>query len=289
MKNISPAYQSHIAGEMTNIATCWLLTRRDGVSFGFTDSAQDLVISFTDATGQSFNNITYKASTGFTPTAVVTSDDFAVDNLDVQAMLDSDTLDAGDLEGGKYDYATIRIFQVNYTNLSQGLMFLRRGWIGQVTLKRGQFVAEVQGLMRALQQVIGRLCTAPCDADLGDSRCTINLASFTVTGTVTSVTSNSVFTDSGRGEPTDWFTYGLLTWLTGNNAGLKMEVKGFASGAFTLFQAMPFTVQTGDTYSVYAGCDKSPGTCKAKFNNYVNYQGFPDVPGQDSVLNHGTN
>jgi uncharacterized phage protein (TIGR02218 family) len=286
MKNLSPALKTHFASEMTNVATCWLLTRRDGVNLGFTDSAQDLVISFTDDTGQSFNNITYKASTGFTPTAVVTSDDFAVDNLDVQAMLDSDTLDAGDLEGGKYDYAAIRIFQVNYSSLSQGVMFLRRGWIGQVTLKRGQFIAEVQGLMRALQQVIGRLYTPPCDADFGDSRCTFNKATVTVTGTVTSVTSNSIFTDTSRLEADNWFTYGLLTWSTGNNAGLKMEVKAFASGLFTLFQSMPYTIQVGDTYSVYAGCDKSPGTCKAKFNNYVNFQGFPDVPGQDSVLAH---
>jgi uncharacterized phage protein (TIGR02218 family) len=120
-----------------------------------------------------------------------------------------------------------------------------------------------------------------CDADLGDARCGVTLASFTVTGTITGVTSKRAFADSGRAEADGYFDGGLITWTTGNNAGLAMEVKTFlnAGGAIALQLPMPFTVQVGDEYSMSAGCDKAQATCIATFANGVNFQGFPHLPG----------
>jgi len=63
-------------------------------------------------------------------------------------------------------------------------------------------------------------------------------------------------------------------------------VKNFASGAFTLFDAMPRALQVGDTYSVYAGCDKLFSTCKTKFSNGVNFRGEPHIPGIDEALRY---
>jgi uncharacterized phage protein (TIGR02218 family) len=37
--------------------------------------------------------------------------------------------------------------------------------------------------------------------------------------------------------------------------------------------------RVGDGFTVTAGCDKSVKTCKAKFDNEVNFRGFPHVPG----------
>ncbi|MEQ1790313.1 MAG: DUF2163 domain-containing protein, partial [Rickettsiales bacterium] len=60
MKNISTALATHIAGEVTTLATCWKLTRRDNVVFGFTDHDADILVS----------SVIYKAASGFTPSAV---------------------------------------------------------------------------------------------------------------------------------------------------------------------------------------------------------------------------
>ena len=136
-----------------------------------------------------------------------------------------------------------------------------------------------------LQQGIGRTYSHECDADLGDTRCGVNLASYTGTGTLTGVTDNQVFADSSRAESNDHFNYGLLTWTGGNNNGLSMEVKDFAAtgGVFTVASPMPFTVQVGDTYSVYQGCDKTKTTCINDFNNVINFRGFAEIPGLDLV------
>jgi uncharacterized phage protein (TIGR02218 family) len=32
---------------------------------------------------------------------------------------------------------------------------------------------------------------------------------------------------------------------------------------------------------ITAGCDKSFATCKARFDNGINFRGFPHVPGSD--------
>ncbi len=45
-------------------------------------------------------------------------------------------------------------------------------------------------------------------------------------------------------------------------------------------------VEAGDTFLIRAGCDKQFSTCKAKFDNAVNYRGFPQIPGDDFVLSY---
>jgi uncharacterized phage protein (TIGR02218 family) len=32
-----------------------------------------------------------------------------------------------------------------------------------------------------------------------------------------------------------------------------------------------------------AGCDKRAETCRAKFGNFLNFRGFPHIPGEDWV------
>jgi uncharacterized phage protein (TIGR02218 family) len=87
-----------------------------------------------------------------------------------------------------------------------------------------------------------------------------------------------------------WFTAGKLTWTGGANAGLAVEVKGHrlvADGvSLTLWQAMPEPIADGDTFSVTAGCDKRFETCRDRFDNVVNFRGFPHIPGNDFVTRY---
>ncbi|MFO0389898.1 MAG: DUF2163 domain-containing protein [Alphaproteobacteria bacterium] len=175
MKNVSTALKNHISGEVTTLATCWKLTRRDTVILGFTSHDRDIV----------FESITYKASTGFTPSSIQSSSALNVDNLDAEGMLSDDGITEADIMAGKYDFAEIEIFQVNYNDLSQGTLKLRRGWMGEVSLHKSSFIAEVRGLTQRLSQRIGELYSPSCRATLGDLRCKVNMATHTVTGSVT--------------------------------------------------------------------------------------------------------
>lgn len=278
MKTLSGPLTAHLLQEVTTLATCWKVTLRDATILGFTDHVADLIIS----------GVTYDAATGYTPSAVQTSASLEVDNLELLGGLDETAINATDLIAGKWDFARVEIFQVNYLDLTMGTLPLRSGTLGQVTRNKSMFQAELRGVSQALTQGIGRLHMPGCDADLGDARCGINLATFpdgTVSGSVSTVVSRIAFLDASLLQPADWFAGGLLTFTSGFNNGFAREVKSFGGGGvITLQAAMPFAVAIADTYSMTAGCDKSLATCQAKFSNTINFRGFPHLPGVDRLL-----
>lgn len=278
MKGTGASLIAHYGQSCTTIAKCWKVTRTDGQVFGFTDHDRALTI----------DGVTFSARTGFSAQAVQTLAGMAVDNLEVAGMFDSLEITEADIHSGRWDFARVELFEVNWADLSMGKAYQRVGWIGEVRPAGGTFVAELRGLLQKLAQSIGRTYQAACDADLGDARCGINLATFsrgTVAGTVVSVTSRRQFADAvNLTDAADWFTGGRVTWLTGANAGISAEVKAFAAGVVTLHLPMPHEIEVGDTFEITAGCDKSAATCTAKFVNIVNFRGFPHVPGLDALV-----
>ncbi len=276
MKTASSQFAAHIAGETTSLATCWKVTRKDGVVFGFTDFDQTLLI----------DGVSYEARTGYTRTAIQTISDLSVDNLDIESAFDSEAITAQDLRDGIWDNAEVLIFLVNWTALSQGKIILKRGMIGQVELKDALYRAELRGLTQLFSQNIGELYTADCRADLGDTRCGVNLEALTASGVVTASDNRYGFTDNSRTEEDDYWKGGLITWISGANAGRRMEIRAFASGTFTLFLPMPSEIAVGDAYTARPGCNKTFETCCSRYGNGINFRGEPYVPGTDAVLSY---
>lgn len=284
MKARSAALIAYHGEAVTTPAWCWKVTRTDAAVYGFTSVDVDLVVG----------GITYAAATGFTPSSIDGRADMSVPNLEVSGMLDSAALTEADLQAGKWDGAAVEVFEVNYKDLTMGSMALTSGTIGNVSAGRAAFTAELRSLLQKLQQPFGRVFSQGCQAVLGDTQCKVVLASYTVSGSVTTATSNRAFADSTRAEAADYFGAGLVIWLTGANAGLRMEVLDFSATAFVLALPMPYTVAVGDTYQAIAGCrhrhqrntanPSGVSDCKDKFNNIVNFRGHPFVPGNDKVL-----
>jgi len=274
MKTISASLSAHLAEETTTLITCWKLTRQDGEMFGFTNHDRDVVI----------DSVVYKAATGFTPSMVASTGNLAVDNLDVEGMLADDAITETDIHAGKYDFAEIEIFQANYADPTQGKLRLRCGWLGEVSYGSDRFVAEVRGLTQRLTKTLGELFSPACRAHLGDARCKVNMAAYTFTGSINSVASKIVFKDNARTEAAGYFDYGSITFTSGANDGISMEIKSFFDKTITLVMPMPFVVSAGDAYSITAGCDKTFETCILRFNNAVNFRGEPHLPGIDKML-----
>lgn len=275
MKNISPELNEHIQGEITTLATCWKVTRRDNVVFTFTDHDENI----------EFESLVYEASSGFTATAVQSSSSFAVDNMDLDGIISNDFIEERDLKAGLYDYAEVEIFMVNYQDLSQGSMNLKRGWIGEVTYGKDYFIAEMRGLTQRLSQKLGDVFSPLCRAILGDAKCGVDLNNFTDSGSVTDIESRQILTDSNLPNETGYYNFGRITFTSGENIGLAMEVKSNdANGRITLFLPMPFDIALSDNFEIVAGCDKNFTTCVEKFNNAINFRGEPHVPGLDETL-----
>jgi uncharacterized phage protein (TIGR02218 family) len=274
MKTLPPGLDAHVAGEVTTLAFCWKLTRRDGTVLGFTDHDRDIVV---DA-------VTYRAASGMSPSAISASADLRVDELDIEGILSSEAIAEDDVLRGLYDYAELSLYLVNYQQPEEGALLLRTGWMGEITLRDGQFVAELRGLTQALQQTIGDIYSAGCRARFGDARCGKNKTTFTVSGTVDAVHGLHGFSDAARTEASGHFALGSVIFTSGVNEGLEMEVKAFAGGRFEFSLPIYSPPAIGDSYDAVAGCDKAFETCVVRFNNALNFRGEPHVPGTDKIM-----
>lgn len=268
--------QSHLMQDTTTLAVCWYIKRTDGVEYGYTTADKTLTIDGLD----------YKPVNSGEPSSVKMSANLSPDNSEVEVVLDDDDISEEELRAGLFDYAQVKKFLVNYENVSLGKIKLISGRMGKITILDGRAKTEFMSLTDHLNMQIGRHILPTCDAELGDSKCGVDLASYTVSGTITSVTDNQTFTDSDRTEDDDYFTYGKITFTSGNNNGLSMDIKDFASGQFKLMESMPYDVTVGNTYEAVAGCNKEFSTCKDKFNNGVNFRGFPHLPGPMEILRY---
>ena len=284
MKTLSPALQSHLATGATTLCWCWKIVRNDGLTQGFTDHDRALA----------FDGVTYDAVSGFTASEVQSQLNLAIDNLIVVGALSSATLNEADLAAGLYDDAAIEIWRVNWADAAQRVL-MRKGNLGQITRGKTAFQAEMRGLAHILNQPVGRAYGYSCDADLGDARCTVNLAdpAFSGAGSVLAVTDARRFTVSGLGSFADqWFAGGKLTWTSGANNSRAIEIKrhGVSGSTVTLelWLEMSEPVAVGDAFSVTAGCDKQFSSCKSKFANAANFRGFPYMPGNDAVISYPT-
>ncbi|WP_245428727.1 DUF2163 domain-containing protein [Rhodoplanes elegans] len=161
-----------------------------------------------------------------------------VDNLDVEGFLDDDALTAEDLSAGLFDGARIDIFLVNWADLAQGRLLLRRGWLGEIKRADSRFSAEIRGIANRLQQSAGKLYSRLCRTDLGSAECKVALAPLIDTLAVTAVASGDSFT-VGTGRPTGFYTFGVCTFLSGANVGAATEILQLNGQAIQLFTPMP--------------------------------------------------
>ena len=282
MRQISTEFQAHLDTGATTLATCWRITRKDGAVLGFTD--HDLPLDF--------DGVVHAPETGADGAALVSTADLGIDNSEIEGALTSDRLSADDLAAGRYDDAEVEIWRVNWADVSERVL-LKRAVIGDVVREGGRFRAELRGASHKLGRTTGRLYQRLCDAVVGDARCGVDLdkAQFNGAGVVTSIPDSQRIIASGiQSFDGGWFAHGVLTWVTGANAGDRAHIKAHDAGAsgasLSLWLPPASTIVPGDTFTVTAGCDRRHGTCAEKFANLVNFRGFHLMPGNDFAVSY---
>ncbi|MDM8165353.1 DUF2163 domain-containing protein [Roseovarius sp.] len=277
MSGLGEGLQAHLEGGHTTLCHCWAVTRGDGVVMGFTDHDGAL----------SFEGIAFRADTGLSALALQQTTGLSVDNTEAMGALSDAAISEVDIEAGRYDGAEVRAWLVNWQDVSQRQL-LFRGRIGEMRRSGGAFEAELRGLTDVLNQPEGRVYQKPCGAVLGDRACGFDLGTpdYTVEAALSSVEERRVFRFAGLDQVEDgWFRFGSLTMLDGVAEGLTGPVKrDWIEGGervVELWHPLRAGVAAGDVARLVAGCDKRAETCRFKFNNFLNFRGFPDIPGDD--------
>lgn len=290
-RNISVALQTHIAGDLLTCAYLAKMTLQNASVMGFSSFDRDLI----------YLGTTYEAGNSLSLTSIVSTLGLDVDNCEVKGILQSTRMTDADIQAGLYDGAIVEIYQVNWTDLTMGHVYLGKYLVGEITTTDGQHQTQLNDYAKQkMQQQIGEVTSRTCRVQQwGDARCKmVATATDPNTGqpyqraaTVGTVTDSVTLSLSSNTSVTGYYGYGLLKFTSGLNAGYSREIKQHTlvggAAALVLQEAFPYTVTAGDTGMVTVGCDRLFGTCVTKFNNAVNHRAEPNIPGSDFLASRG--
>jgi uncharacterized phage protein (TIGR02218 family) len=308
MKSIPIALQVHYDADACTTCQLTRVETKDGTVYGFTDLDADVV--YDDGGG----SVTYRAENGFTPSRQQASADMAVDNSELAGIVSDTGITMQQIRAGLFDFAHVRIYRVNYMDLSQGHEIIATGTAGETRFSDTGFRVEFRSLTQQTKQPISPAYSLTCRARFGSKAISTNdidssgTASFEEAhpcgmdftwygGAVTSVGTSlrTTFTDTGLSQADSFFTPGVVEWLTGSNAGAQMEVDeqtNDSSGkSVRLALPMPYAIQVGDTYRIRQDCNKvardETHGCKYHWGAdwIYHFQGEPDIPVSDGGAN----
>lgn len=192
-----------------------------------------------------------------------------------------------------FDAAQVTVYTVympigNYGNVSNGVETKFQGTITRVpSLGRNKLEFECADPLYLLNmKVPSRLMQTQCPWSFCDANCTLPTSDYTVAFTAASGSTQTVLTPaSAFSQAAAYFNQGVVTCLSGANAGLSATVKIHAGGNITVMVPWILPIAAGDTFSVIKGCDKTVTMCKGTIkaagttlDNSINFGGTPFAP-----------
>jgi uncharacterized phage protein (TIGR02218 family) len=273
---------AHLATGATTVCRAWAVVRRDGTVYGFTDHDRDLA----------FEGIAFLASSGLTARALQQTTGLSVDNTEALGALSDASVSEADLLAGRFDGAEVRAWLVNWASVEDRILQFR-GTFGEVSRAGGAFQAELRGLTESLNQPQGQAYQRTCSAVLGDGACRFDVTQlgYFSERAAEVVIDRRIFRFASFGGFDDrWFERGRLVGVSGQASGLVGLVKNdriIGDGReIELWQSLGADLAPGDLIRIEAGCDKQAETCRSKFANFLNFRGFPHVPGEDWLTSY---
>jgi uncharacterized phage protein (TIGR02218 family) len=285
MKPASSALITYLNSAMNNpdmpliFADVFTFTMQDGTILCYTNV--DVTFSYNGntylANSIRVDGLKYKASIGL-----------EVDQQQITCTaLATDTITGGApflqaLRDGSFDGCQIERDRVFFSDViggtAIGSVTLFVGRLGQIQeLGRTSAKLQVNSLLTLLDIDMPRNVYQPtCLHTLYDSGCTLVKNAFGTNGACGAGSTASVINWSGASAN---FVQGTITFTSGVNAGVTATVGSAIAGtSLSLLYPLESAPAVGDAFTVYFGCDHTPGTCQSKFNNRANFRGFPYVP-----------
>jgi len=169
-KTTTAGMDTHLLLDATTLAMATVIERTDGVKFHLTTSSEDVKIDIGDGDGEQ----TYSAQEGVSRTNIESDAELNVDNLDIVGVFTNTQLKETELRRGLFDFADFKIFVFNHQKISDGIIKIFRGQLGEVIVTKHDFFrVQVRSLVQVYSKQTGELYSKDCRADLGDIRCRV--------------------------------------------------------------------------------------------------------------------
>lgn len=152
-------------------------------------------------------------------------------------------------------------------------------FIGQIkgaTVKGTALEAECVSFEHFLSMPVPTLrYQVTCNHEVFDEGCTLDRddSPYAVDASVTLDSSKTILTSAAfAGFDTNYFVGGLVVF------GEESRTIVAYTGSTITMQYKMIELEDGDTVTAYPGCDGDIETCRDKFNNLLNFMGFPFIP-----------
>ena len=297
MKQVTPALNRHLQSGNTTMAICMtVIPRSGGNPINITTHEEMLTV----------DGVQYWPLPGFNESAFESTSDFAVDSLEVTLPLGEGFVSFEYAEYGFLGGSEYFIFALNFLDPSMGVIKLRRGRIGKVTVlsngpvnkTEGVARLELRGLLHLMNTadtaVYSPLCRATFGIGSGDPTirywCGVDGTKWTYFMTVNQMVGDKrrEFRSYSITHYEPLFKHGKITWASGKNVGIVSSIVDHSWDIVRFLVPTPYEIAVGDTGWIQAGCDGTFLTCKNKFNNAQNFKGEPHVPGETYVHDWST-
>ncbi len=188
------------------------------------------------------------------------------------------------LRDGAFDGAPVyrdRVFLTSPMGSVVGGVRLFQGRISTVdNVGRTQATLTVASDLVILDYDMPRNLFSPtCIHVLYDAGCGIVRGTYSLNGVCAAGSNSGTILFSGARAGDVQGTLVFSGSQPGANSNVRATVKSAIAGVgYNLMYPLPFAPATGDTFNVAFGCDHTQSTCVNKFNNLINFRGFPYVP-----------
>lgn len=282
-----------LQGPTPTPAQALYILRDDGVSLALTTADIEGTVADVPIGGSVEPSVTFTPSPeGVSFSALVRSVGTDVDNAEAE-ILEGGALTLADVLDGRWRGCWWVTGVYSWAHPEYGFGPVSCGVVGKIKPRVGKFPTELRDIRQLLQGNPTPVTQKGCLWKVGsnseiDGFCTLDMLPHTFVGqVVTAVASQREFTVAGLAQPDDYFGNGLITWTAGVNAGRSVRILSQTGDVIVLEEDMVQGIAVDDELTLIAGCrgrfDEDCGP--SKFDNQINFGGFPHAPGPDAALN----
>lgn len=153
-------------------------------------------------------------------------------------------------------------------------------WMGRMlnqTWQNSTVELECEPVFTSIRRLgLRKQYSRSCSHVLYGSKCSVNNVAFKLEASVIGLSANTITVAGVDSNGDNYYSGGYVEWDYQSRVEKKMILRQI--GSTLTLGGLPLGLVGGATVKVFPGCDHTLATCSTKYNNKLNYGGFPWIP-----------
>lgn len=175
---------------------------------------------------------------------------------------------------------TVIIYRGHYDDSASEFVAYWKGRILSAKVDEQEITLDCESVFSSLKRPgLRARFERACRHTLYSTQCGLSMSSYAVEGIIQGVSTVNLTIGAAASYPDSYFTGGVVQSATGDLRFIVYHIGDHIK------VSRVFNTAIGNTLVLlYPGCDKSKNTCINKFNNVLNFGGFPYIPSKNPFV-----